>query len=501
MKRFLLYFILTFSGFNFSLEKFLNRIEQLPQAVQKYCIQKFLFDKSLIYTPEFLDLSTKVIKVKYLSKYDYLISSDNKFLLTNYGGHIRIINLITGKLWHTIKHDSYIGFYKLSYDNKFLVTCSNDKTAQITDLNSKQTLLTINHDDYVKFCDISSDDRLVLTGSYDGTAKVTDINTKQVIYTINHDSCVFFGAINIEEQFAVTGSYSDAKITDLNTGQLLYVINYNNLANLSINHDKTILIIGMHDCSVHLFNLITGELLHTINYDVEGSDSYIKYCLVSVDKKFVVTCCNNIIKITDLNTKELINTIAGNSLYAISLDNRLLFNISGSIKVVDLNNMQELYSIQHNDLLSYYGLSSIISNAKFSSDDKLIITCSNKGIKINDSKTGRLIHFILNNVDSDFPIEARMSANNRFLIIFSYCSIKIIDLEIQKFEQLQFLQIIFINWLYTQKSQNKAIYNNPDLKIKINKQQKLMLNSLPEDIKKSLYENYNLKKDSSCTIM
>ena len=74
-----------------------------------------------------------------------------------------------------------MGVVSFSPDSRYVATRSEDKTAQVWDLTSKQALFTITHQGPVGAVSFSPDSRYVATASDDKTAQVTGWHTKDPI--------------------------------------------------------------------------------------------------------------------------------------------------------------------------------------------------------------------------------------------------------------------------------------------------------------------------------
>lgn len=105
-----------------SVNQLLQKIEQLPQDIQKYYITKFILDENLIYSPEFIELNIRISDKNI--DYKYIISSDYKFIVVCPNKYItQVINLETGKILHTVNHNDYVNSIKISRDKGLEVVC------------------------------------------------------------------------------------------------------------------------------------------------------------------------------------------------------------------------------------------------------------------------------------------------------------------------------------------------------------------------------------------
>jgi len=91
----------------------------------------------------------------------------------------------TGKVLQKMSgHTDAVNQIELTPDSKFLVSCSNDKTAVIWDIaNAKPLRKFIGHNWKVTGFSISSDSRYLLTGCNDGEAILWDMTTAKALTT------------------------------------------------------------------------------------------------------------------------------------------------------------------------------------------------------------------------------------------------------------------------------------------------------------------------------
>jgi hypothetical protein len=89
--------------------------------------------------------------------------------------------------WGThITHQRAVGAVGFSPDSRYVATGSDDNTAQVWDLSSKQVLFTITHQGVVRTVSFSPDSRYVAIGSGDNTAQVSDWHVRDPLA----ESCV-----------------------------------------------------------------------------------------------------------------------------------------------------------------------------------------------------------------------------------------------------------------------------------------------------------------------
>lgn len=140
-------------------------------------------------TIQILDI-TNIIKPKVLKigtpVNGFVQSPDKKsyYVATN-GAEILQVDA-SGKVLQKLSgHNDAVNQVELTPDRKFLVSCSNDKTAIIWDIaNAKPLRKCTGHNWKVTGFSISSDSRYLLTGCNDGEAMVWDMATAKALATL-----------------------------------------------------------------------------------------------------------------------------------------------------------------------------------------------------------------------------------------------------------------------------------------------------------------------------
>jgi WD40 repeat protein len=120
----------------------------------------------------------------------------------------------------------------ISPDNRWLVTGSEDKTARLWDLSSKDPaaspVVLRGHEGEVYAVAISPDNRWLVTGSYDKTARLWDLSSKDPaaspVVLRGHEGPVYAVAISPDNRWLVTGSYDKtARLWLLHMKDLIYL--------------------------------------------------------------------------------------------------------------------------------------------------------------------------------------------------------------------------------------------------------------------------------------
>ena len=150
----------------------------------------------------------------------------------------------------------------MAWDDRWIASASNDKTAKVWDLATGRLLRTLEgHSDWVTGVAIAPNEHRVVSASHDGTLKVWDVRTGQLIRTLEgHSGWVQGVAVRPDGRRAVSvSSDRTIKLWDLETGNVQATFSCDGpvLCCAFVNDD--VLIAGDATGHVHFLHLELGE--------------------------------------------------------------------------------------------------------------------------------------------------------------------------------------------------------------------------------------------------
>ena len=295
-------------------------------------------------------------------------------------------------------HTDVITDFALSADNKYLATCSEDKTIILWDFKTQKEIKTITgHENIISCININKANTQIVSGE-----SGKDENGKYVI-----------------------------KVWDINTSAEIRTIkpNAGKIINVKFTNNGKELIVGA-EAKIIKYNLETGSK----TTDYSGFKQLLTDVKISDDNKFITAFTKNKIFVWDINSREIIKTIEnkessfsalsvnnnGNSIIAGNTDNsiRIYNSISGEetkkltlfrypTNAISINNANKLIAAADNkseffkliDFSSGEELKSIeahkgrVGKIKFSKIGELVVTSGSwdKTVKIWNISSGKLI--------------------------------------------------------------------------------------------------------------
>ncbi|MCK5168464.1 MAG: WD40 repeat domain-containing protein, partial [Bacteroidales bacterium] len=297
-----------------------------------------------------------------------------------------------------VGHTDVITDFVLSKNNKYLVTCSEDKSIILWDFETAKEIKTIRgHKNNISCIDISSDNTMLATGesgkddiaSFD--VKIWDVKTGNEIRTIKPNA----GKIKLvkftdDGKFLFVGGTNKIIYYDLETGSNIkdYTGFKNELLNISISNDKKFISANSKN-KIFLWDINKRETIKVID---KGLSNLTSIALDSKGNSVITGSDDNIIRIYNTISGEETNKIASHRYpifkLAVNNDNKFIASSDSKsqfFKIFDYNTGQELNSID-----AHKGRVGII---KINTNNQFVITAGSwdRKVKVWNLNTGELI--------------------------------------------------------------------------------------------------------------
>ncbi|MBW2663182.1 MAG: TIR domain-containing protein [Deltaproteobacteria bacterium] len=276
-------------------------------------------------------------------------------------------------------HENDVYAVAVTPDGKKVVSCSEDKTLKVWDLESGQCIFSlIGHSNTVIGIAITPNGKKVVSGSEDQTLKVWDLESGQCIFNLmGHSKSVLGIAITPDGKKVVSGSEDQTlKVWDLESGQCLATLKGHSSRigawGVAITPDGRNIISGSHDGTIKVWDLVSGKCMATFKVDI---NQVFGVAVTPDGTKVVSGSGDKTLKVWDLESSQCLATFEGHTGFvygvAVTPDGKKV--VSGSedqtLKVWDLESGQ--------CLTTFEGHNGLVLGVAITPDGKRVVSSSN----------------------------------------------------------------------------------------------------------------------------
>ena len=280
---------------------------------------------------------------------------------------------------------SSFGALNLRTLDRFLVSCSEDKTIKMWDFATKECIRTLEgHTDNINCIDMLENGQLV-SGSEDKLIKVWDLGNGFCLNTIPNRFIAFRLKVLSGNRVAC-GSLKKIQVWDLNTKTCIQtLVGHKYAIQCLISLPDETLASCSEDKTIKLWDLNESTCVQTFN----GHTDIVFSLLLLKDGNLASGSQDKTVKIWKRDTGECIKTLQGhtNTVYALeSTDTFDLISCSGdkSIKIWNISSGECIRSM--------LGHTDIVFRIRVYSNDLLVSGSSDTSIKLWDLSTGQCTH-------------------------------------------------------------------------------------------------------------
>jgi WD40 repeat protein len=232
-------------------------------------------------------------------------SPDGKQLVIASANNIATVLLLGSQELISFDNQSRVISAEFSPDSKRIATITEDRKANVWDVQTARLITSVQHDDDINSAKFSLDSELIVTASDDKTAKVVELKTGNVLATLHHGSFVKLAEFSPDGQQIVTASH-DQRVK-------LWSLEKEIVA--SVSHPGPVISARFH-FSKNNRRILTaswGKIANVI--DMRGGitplvhNDRVRTAEFSPNDELVVTCSGKFARIWDLRTKSVIKTI------------------------------------------------------------------------------------------------------------------------------------------------------------------------------------------------
>ena len=200
-------------------------------------------------------------------------------------GTARVWNLKTKESRVLKGHRKAITSSDFSSDGYQVVTASEDGTARVWNLRSGDSIVLEGHTGSITSVSFSPDSKYILTASTDSTARVWDLQNQNFKVLSGHREAVINAGFSPDSTHVVTSSFNTARVWNLeNDSSKIFEGHERTINSVNFSPDGTQIVTASWDGTARIWSLIAGEALI-----LEGHGGQVYSASFSPDGNQVVT--------------------------------------------------------------------------------------------------------------------------------------------------------------------------------------------------------------------
>lgn len=252
-------------------------------------------------------------------------------------------------------HNSEVRSVSLSPDGKFALSSGDDSLIRIWDLTTKITIdsLKMNNQNVFGAYQFHGIDTIII--AFDSTAVLWDrINRNTIVFGQGYfNNIVKSCAVNPNNPLFAAASYNGfVMLFSVQTGDTIasfHSDDYSNVYTCSFSNDGSILLFSSYSGDSYAYNVSTKSLIMKFNSDDRSGSRLVWSSVISPDNLTIVTgCVDGLVRLLDMNTGLIFDTLKGHTGQIRSLDYRtdgsviLSGSLDGTMRQWLIQNGQEV---------------------------------------------------------------------------------------------------------------------------------------------------------------
>jgi WD40 repeat protein len=231
-------------------------------------------------------------------------------------------------------HSDWVSSVTLTFDGRYAVSGSADRSLKYWDLSTGQCLRTLEgHTEWVTTVCLSADGQRALSGSADKTLKLWDLASGQCLQTFSgHANWVLAACLSEDNQYALSaGGDCRLRLWDLATGSCLRDFGEHGgpVLCLAWSSDRRYALSGGRDKILHLWDVTSGQCLRTFL----GHQEKIHAVALSRDQRYALSgSADRTLKLWEVESGRCLRTLQGHTdgVLAVALSGDGRYALSGS---------------------------------------------------------------------------------------------------------------------------------------------------------------------------
>lgn len=286
---------------------------------------------------------------------------DGQYLI--YGtddGTIFTLSLPSNTLTSLEGHTAHITSLKLTTDNSFIVSLSDDKTIRIWSLEDHTEYAVLEgHTEIPTQLVITNDDQYILSGGEDNTVILWDIESRAQLAVFEHDDHILSLTVSYDGLYGISGAKDcTVRIWNIEERKEEAVLNGHQdwVWSVAVTRNREFIISGSEDSHIIVWNFENRR----IEFRLEGHTAYVNCLQVIRDDKILVSGGGDgKIIIWNLQDRKQVGVLEGHSsaISCLAINNTQEFVVSGAydnnVRIWNLNDKKQEYVMSsHTDVIT-----------------------------------------------------------------------------------------------------------------------------------------------------
>ena len=252
-----------------------------------------------------------------------------------------------GSLRRLEGHTGTVNSLQVTYDSRYAISCSSDKTLRVWELETGRCVRTLKgHKANVFSVSLTLDGRYALSRSEDNTDRVWNLENGKCVRSLKRQTKWSKSVITNNGRYTELGSSENIlRVWEIESGRCICILkgHKDSIISAAFTANGKYAVSGSLDNTLRLWDLEAGRCIHTL-------DGYLHHIVLSPDGQYaVLESSDHTRRVWELETGRWISTLEGIScgIAVITPDNRYGITFSGrNLEVWDLVSGRRMHTLE-----------------------------------------------------------------------------------------------------------------------------------------------------------